>query len=211
MGKPSIGLAKKLAREGKTYLTKTIVDPLLYDGSKLEKMFKRFNEVPYFPRPLRCASQIKYEAENILNEAEDYAASGTQEGRIRFASLFDVVLGMNILADSVVAAEDVLGNVPETELSNVVDDYTEYHHLDAVRNVQIFLGLKQLYSHYAERLKKDPSGFLLIKDVTTSLKDPEYGKKKGIDIKVPNFLVREYVIVGTELAATIYKKVYPLA
>ena len=117
---------------------------------------------------------------------------------------------MRLVVDSVVGTEENLRNPLGTELSNVVDYYAERFDLNPVENAEVFLRTKQLFFQFAKLLKQDNSGILLIEDVAKLLKDPKYSKERGIDIPLPPFLVREFVVAGAELGGKLYKKLYPL-
>lgn len=213
IGKPYPNETKILAWQYKVPLEKTLLDPLLSDKNRLKRHLMRLQTELYpnnpYSAPLTCAYQVNYAKEGIMAEAT-IAAIANQDNQLDFAILFDIAQGMELVAKSVVAAENNLRNPPETILSNVVDYWAERFDLNPVENVEVFLRSKRLFSHFAELFNKDNSGLLLVKEVAKLLKDSKYSKKKGVDIHLPPFFVREFVSTGADLGAKLYKKLYPL-
>lgn len=164
---------------------------------------------PYF-RPLICASQISYAKEGIMAEVKAAAVLANQDNQLRFAILFDIAYGMGLVVNSIVLAEDNLRNPSKTVFPEVVDYYAERFNIDHVENTEVFLRGQRVFSHYAELLRRDISGSLVIKEILRLLKDSKYSNKQGVDISLSPLLIRDFVIYGADLGAKLYKKLYPL-
>jgi len=213
VGKPYPNETRILVWHYKHPLEKTIFDPLFSDKNRLKTHLIRLKTELYpsnpYSSPLVCASQVNYAKEAIMAEAKLAAVFANQENRFKFAVLFDIAHGMDLVVKSVVAAQDILRNPSDPILSSVVEDFAERYDLNPVEDVEVFLRVKQLVSHFAELLKKDNSGFLLIKEVVKSLKDYKSSRKRGLNIPISDNQIPELVVAGAELGAKLYKKLYP--
>lgn len=213
VGKPYPNETKIVVWHYKGPLEKALFDPLFSDKNRLRKHLAGLKDLypgSLYYRPLVCASQINYAKESVVAEAKLAVSFATQNDRFKFAFLFDIARGMELVASSVVAAEENLRDPSGAELSNAADYYVERFDLSPLENIESFLSLKQLFSRFAEFLKKDNSGLLLIKEVVKSLKDYKSSKKRGINIPIPDRQVPEFVVAGAELGEKLYKKLYPL-
>lgn len=213
LGKPHPVAARILTWQYKGPLEKTLFDPLFSDKNRLRKHLARLKDLysgSLYCRPLTCAYQVNYAKEAIMAEAKAAVSFAAQNDPFKFAVLFDIACGMGLVANSVYIAEGNLRDPSQTELSNVVDYHAERLDLNPVENAEVFLRSKQFFSRFAELLKKDNSGLLLIKEVVKSLKDLKSSKKRGINIPMSDHQVPELVVAGAELGEKLYKKLYPL-
>lgn len=214
VGKPYPNEAKVLVWQYKSPLEKALFDPLFSDKNRLKKHLARLKEQLYprslYYRPLVCASQINYAKEAIIAEAKLAIVSANQDNQFEFAVLFDIACGIELVVNSVVVAENTLRNPSETTSSKVVDYWVERFDLSPVENAEVFLKVRRLASHFAELLQRDNSGLSLIEEITRLLKNSKHSEKRGIDIPLSPFFVRNFVIAGADLGAKFYKKLYPL-
>lgn len=214
VGKPYPNETKMVVWQYKGPLEKALFDPLFSDKNRLKRHLMKLQTELYpnnpYSAPLACASQVNYAKEGIMAEAKIATSSETQDDMFKFAFLFDIAYGMGLVANSVVAAEDNLRNPSEIELSKAADNFAERFDLNPVQNAEVFLRSRRLVSRFSELLKKDNSGLSLIEEVKKLLKDSKYSEKKGIEIHLPPFFVREFVSTGADLGEKLYKKLYPL-
>lgn len=214
LGEPHPAEGKEVVGYYKRSLEREIFDPLFPNKKRLKTHLARLKQELYadnpYSRPLVCASQINYAKEGVLAEAKAADFSTNQDRQIKFAVLFDIAHGMNLLADSVVGAEDRLRNPSaETMLSDVVDYHAERFGLNAVQNAKVFLGARQVLSHYAEFIERDHSGRTLIKEVTKLLKDSKSRERVTSSPLMQPCQVREFVVAGAELGKKLYNRLYP--
>lgn len=216
VGKPSPSQIRQLVT---MYRRRTELHPLSFSSDlvvRLKENIRALTELypnnPYLAASV-CADQIDRGAQRIMHSVKDaLTPHNNPETNLGFTIFFDIATGMELVAESVLVSQKILTDPSKSksQLLKVIARVTEKFNVDPVTNIKMQLATERRYYRLAELLQGDISGFSPIEDVIRFLKDSEYSKRKGINIPVPYFLVREFVIAGAELGAERYKKLYPL-